>query len=217
MPSTSKRITFNRSDIFGTNFSKIRRVSDCVVLAILEHLELNGQVKIASFDAVDRRTAWLYIYYIWMHNKDNPSLSGFMNNRRQTSAILFINAITAYLHERGLISTYASSMLVQYPNKITVSAHLIPFVNSLINQYEHDPIHSIRIPAFDKMYNMVLERLKRNAVQTNNTQILKKQSVNSKNITINYEQLNSSTGITRTSTRQGLIPSNGNMTVKLIL
>ena len=142
-------ITFERKDIFGKGFSKAKGLDDCNVIAILEHLHLNGKIKLPN--NLDTKQLWLYIYYLWSHNKEHPALQKMGDINQRAIANYFVHVIKQYL-EKHSIPTFSDQILSK--------SSLETFINLLIEESEEDGL-SLNIPAINRIITLVIDSLKK--------------------------------------------------------
>jgi hypothetical protein len=136
-------ITFDDTDIFGKNFSKLKALNHCNISNILEHIELDGKIRIGS--NIQVRELWLYIYYLWSHNPNNNMyFIGMSASEGIASAKKFVEYISSYLHFK--------------PRKLKRS-HLVRFINGIIEDGKSNQ-NPIEIPFLSELARIVMEKLK---------------------------------------------------------
>jgi hypothetical protein len=150
-------ISFERKDIFGKNFSKLKGQDHCIVTNLMKYLTLDGKVKSTNTSNIDKRELWLYIYYLWRHNPNHAILSK-MTEFNKTSQVGHANA-------KLFISTVNNFLMTDLgltiaPEDVPSKEQLILFVNSVLDKTRQldDPIS---IPIFDTISQYVIEMLKR--------------------------------------------------------
>jgi len=142
-------------DIFGKGFISGLSMTSCAVAKLVNDNVLNmdgtiDRTDVEAYTRLQKRSLWLYIYYLWQQNKDRVDVFARMSKTvpgggSKASAPNFISEVVRHLSNKGHIVV---------DNKNPTKEDLVDFVNLVIEEYNE----VVTIPFLEGIYRRVSEK-----------------------------------------------------------
>ena len=153
--SSSASPTFTRIDIFGKGFISGLSMTSCVVAKLVNDniLNMDGTIDrtdIEAYARLQKRSLWLYIYYLWQQNHDRVDVFARMSKSVpgggvKASSSNFVSEVVRHLSVKGHV-------VVDHSNP--AKEDLVEFVNLVIEEYSE----VVTIPFLEGIYKRVSKK-----------------------------------------------------------
>lgn len=156
-PKKTPGMSFNNTDVFGKGFVYALSMSYCVVGKLINDnvLNMDGTIDrrdIVAWQNTSKRTIWLYIYYLWQHNRDLPifiKMSQVVGGIQKASARLFVDTIVQYLMSKQYVVIAQEGILSK--------DNLADFIELCLSDSNNNA-GAIRIPFLENMFRRISEK-----------------------------------------------------------
>lgn len=144
--------SFN-DDQFSSFYSSLGSIEYSIIkMYVNNRINTDGSLILENSNNLDKKDLWLYVYYLWQHNK-HIDVFELMTHKNKASASLFIKVIRSTLDNNLQNSSIVDDLYNDY-DLIIDKTDLINFIILIFEKYKN-----IKIPIIESIMDRIISTI----------------------------------------------------------